>query len=132
MVVNREREALEAWDPATEQMDQEGMRRQLMAQDRGGHLRCARQAARQAIFRAQNQRETYRATALLAMLEHEAGQHKAELRHARVLVALRPHASMSLMYLQRAEKCLYLETRSPSAPCLRPGAGIAPDSSPGG
>src|SRR5437867_2073319 len=49
MAVNREREALEVWDPATEQMDQEGMRRQLMAMDRGGHLRRARQAALQAI-----------------------------------------------------------------------------------
>src|SRR5437660_53377 len=46
LLVNQEREAMEAWDPhAADGVNQETLRRQLMARDRGGYLHHARRVA---------------------------------------------------------------------------------------
>jgi hypothetical protein len=106
MAVNRERSALEAWDPEVyEAASHEPLRRELMAADKTGELRRARARAQQAAELAQSPEESYQALLLLAAIECESGDHAAELRHAKALVALRPHSKLSLMYLRRAAVC---------------------------
>jgi hypothetical protein len=122
--VNRQQEILEAWDPAAIEMQYESMRRQLMAQDREGYLFRARQAAQRAIWLARSREEAFRGTALLALVEHEAGHHQAELRDARRLLSLRPHSPLALMYLQRAEKCT--EPAAWPRPVLRSPPAVSP------
>jgi hypothetical protein len=86
--VNRQRDALEAWDPAVAYTDPDSLRRQLLADDRDGGLRRALGEARRAVALARTRAEACRATLLLARTECDAGHHEAELRHARVLHAL--------------------------------------------
>src|SRR5438132_5320812 len=58
MAVNREREAIEAWDPQIlAGIDAEAWRLQLMAADPGGDLDCARAAARRAAVLARTPEE---------------------------------------------------------------------------
>ena len=106
MAVNREREELEAWDPAgTESLDAEVWRKQLMATDRSGELRRALDAARQAAALARTPREEYRAAAFLARLECEAGHHEAEWEPARRLMALAPRNWLSRLCLRHTVEC---------------------------
>jgi hypothetical protein len=108
--VNREREALEAWDPeALAGASQEPWRRQTMARDRTGNLRRALVHARAAATLARTAEESYRATQLLALLEHEAGHHEGELQQAQILMALAPRNPVSVAYLRRAMRCNGLE-----------------------
>jgi hypothetical protein len=65
-------------------------------------LQRAREAARRGLTLARNRRDTYRALQLLANIDCDLGDHKAELRTARQLVALEPRNVVSLSWLQRA------------------------------
>jgi hypothetical protein len=115
--VNEERYALEAWDPeAVAAVDQGVLRLQLMARDRTGDLRRARAAAERAAALAANSRERYRAVLLLTLIEHDAGDHRAELQHAHRLVALAPRDRLARLYLRRAAICNGLEPLAHSAP----------------
>ena len=110
LAVNREREALEAWDPeALAGESQEPWRRQTMARDRTGNLHRAVAHARAAATLARTAEESYRAAQLLALLEHEAGHHQAELQQAQVLMALARRNPVSRAYLQRAVQCNWPE-----------------------
>jgi len=110
VAVNRQREALEAWDPAAaDNVDQEAWRRQSMALDPGGDLRRAVEAARRAAALAHTPEEAYAAALLLTRLECDAGHHAAELEQARKLLALRPHHWLSLLVLRRAAVCNGME-----------------------
>jgi hypothetical protein len=103
LAVEREFEALEAWGPEADRDGHEhDWRRQLLARDRGGDLRRARRAARQAAALARTPGEAYRAALLLACLDCDAGDHSAELRQARRMMALQPHCQASLGALRHA------------------------------
>lgn len=105
-LVNTDREALEAWDPEAEsETNQEPLRRRMMARDRGGYLRRACVAARQAAALAQTREEAVRAQVLLARVECDAGHHDRELQAARRLMALAPRSEDSLLALQHAALC---------------------------
>jgi hypothetical protein len=108
--VNSEREVLEEWDPeATENMNQEQWRRQLMAADRTGDLKRALKWGRHAAALARTPEDIYAAARLLDRLECDAGHHEAELAQARKLMALQPSNSYSIILLQRAAVCNHLE-----------------------
>ena len=105
-IVNREREALEAWDPAVAaDVDQELWRRELIGRDRGGDLCRARALARQAAALARSPEESFWATVLQAHLAHEGGDHAVELHEVRRLMVLAPRNPVSRLYLQRAAAC---------------------------
>jgi hypothetical protein len=109
LVVNQERDAMEAWDPrALDSANQETLRRQLMARDRCGYLHQARRVALRALTLARGSAELYRVTEALACIECESGDHHAELRRARQLVALAPRGRLASMVLHRAERCNHL------------------------
>jgi hypothetical protein len=108
--VSRECEALEAWDPRlTEAAGDAALRRQLLAADRSGDLGWARVQAQMAAALARTPEETYEAVVLLARLECDAGDHRAELEQARRLTALAPRRRTSLTVLWRAARCNHLE-----------------------
>jgi hypothetical protein len=77
----------------------------LLARDRDGNLRRARDAARRAVALAQTPVEEYRAATLLAIIECELGHHRAELQQARRLVNLEPRNRNSLLAMRRAAEC---------------------------
>jgi hypothetical protein len=107
--VNREREALEAWDPeGVGRLAQEPFRRQLMAADPGSNLRRALEAGYQAAALARTPEEAYAAALLLGRFECEAGHHQAEMQQARKLIALQPHNDLSLIALRRAALCNHM------------------------
>jgi hypothetical protein len=112
LAADDEREAHEACDPSPiTSVDREpGRRRWLIARDRYGYLRRARDAARGAVTLARTPAEAYHAAALLARLECYAGHHQAELEQARRLVVLAPRKQQSWMELRRAARCNALET----------------------
>jgi hypothetical protein len=102
--VNREREAqLEAGLP--EAMDTDDWRRLLMARDREGYLQRAQVAALQGVAVARTPKETYQALLVLAQMDHDAGQHAAELRQALRLMTLAPRNPDALEVLRRAARC---------------------------
>jgi hypothetical protein len=106
LAVNREREALEAWDPAAiDGTDPEALRRQLSACDRDGDLHRARELAQQAAALARSPLEHYNAAAALAVIERNLGHHEAEFAQARRLMALQPRNELSLLTLRRAADC---------------------------
>lgn len=108
--VNQKRDVLEAWDPrGTAGLEPEEWRRQLMASDGSGDLRRARMAALRGAALARTPDEAYRAAALLARIECDAGHHDAELWQARRLMALAPRNPLSLMWLRHAAQCNGLE-----------------------
>jgi hypothetical protein len=105
-VADRDRYQLEEWGPGLlEGTHPEGLRRQLLARDRGGYLRRARSAGRRAAALARTPAEASRAAALLARVEGELGCHSAELQQARRLMALAPPSPRSLQALRQAETC---------------------------
>jgi hypothetical protein len=109
--VNSEREVLEAWDPAaTESLNQEVWRRQLMTADRNGELKRALKWGRHAAALARTPEEAYAAARLLTRLECEAGHPEAELEQARKLAALQPDSEYALVLLQRAAVCNHQES----------------------
>jgi tetratricopeptide (TPR) repeat protein len=104
--VNRQRYALEAWDPAADgDLDPETLRLQLLAVDRTGDLRRALKAGEQAAVLARTPEDKYASALLLAGLESAAGHPAAALAQARKVTALRPHDSLSLLLLWQAERC---------------------------
>jgi hypothetical protein len=106
IAVNQERETLTEWDPqVTVDMDAEAWRLELLADDRHGYLEKARRAALVSLSLARTSAETRRATELMALLEHEAGHHAAELEYARRLIVLQPGTERSQQVLQRAALC---------------------------
>jgi hypothetical protein len=110
--VNDQFEALEAWDPGLEGGPRSlHMWLELMAGDRAGHLARALAAARQAVHLAQDRREAFKAGLLLARLECETGDHQAELRQAKRVMALAPGDWLALHLLRRAEECHGLESK---------------------
>jgi hypothetical protein len=107
MAVNREREVLEQWDPqGTAGIDWDGWRLEAMARDPRGDLHRARGLARQAATLARTREEARRATELQLLLEHEAGNHAAELRQARKLAALTAGDPRARPVLKRVERCV--------------------------
>jgi hypothetical protein len=102
-----ERETLmESLGPAfSEHVDDDRWRREQMAQDRHGLLRRARALASRAAALARSSQEEYRAARLLAHLECELGQHRAELRQARKLRALAPFRAEAASALAQALQC---------------------------
>jgi hypothetical protein len=119
IAVNREREALESWDPAAfgdsaaGGDDPEAWRLSQMALDRGGDLRRARALALQAAGLARGPEEAYRSAELLVLIEHEAGHHDRELDAARLLVKLRPRSERACRVLRRVEGCHAHQPRPP-------------------
>jgi hypothetical protein len=106
LIVNQEREALDRWDPGGgERVDWERWRLQQMAADRTGALHRGWQAARQAEAAARTPDECYRSAEILVLLEHEAGDHAAEIGHARKLVTLRPQDQRARMVQERVARC---------------------------
>lgn len=77
----------------------------LMALDRAGDLRRARAAAQRAAALARTATEAYRAAMVLARIECDAGDHHAELRQARRMMALRPQVRGSWETLKHAAVC---------------------------
>ena len=103
--VNREREAVEAWDPrAAEQLNPEAWRLQLMECDEGGDLRRAQALARQAEVLARTPAECYAAALLQARLGHDAGDRQGEARAVRRLVALEPRSRETQVALRRTAR----------------------------
>ena len=103
--VNREREAVEAWDPrAAEQLNPEAWRLQLMECDEGGDLRRAEALARQAEVLARTPEERYAAALLQARLGHDAGDRQGEARAVRRLVALEPRSRETQVALRRTAR----------------------------
>jgi tetratricopeptide (TPR) repeat protein len=111
LAVNQDREDLLAWDPqASGTRGEEVWRRQLMARDRTGDLRRARAAAQRADALAQSREEAAEAALLRLRIECDLGDHEAELRLARRLIALEPNTQRA----QRALQCAL--TRAGRAP----------------
>jgi hypothetical protein len=127
MAIKPELEALAAADPYS--TDSEGGRRQrLMAQDRGGYLRRAHEAAHRAAAQANSPKETYEATLWLAIIECDQGQHRAELHHARLLLVFQPQSPEAWGALRHAAKCNDLRRLSRQADkAIRELSGGAPD-----
>jgi hypothetical protein len=98
-----------ASDEAGTGVPREPLRLQQMARDERGYLRRALVGARRAAALAHTTDEKYRAIALLACIEHEAGHHEAELQQAQQLVRLRPRNWHPLIILRRAAACNGLE-----------------------
>jgi hypothetical protein len=98
--------ALEAWDPSLDTDRPPALRRQLMADDRGGWLRRARAVAQQALVLARTPHQRRRALSFLAFLECAAGDHRAELRHVRCLLEMDPGDPHARERLQLARHCL--------------------------
>jgi len=104
--VSRECEGLEAWDPlAAGGVADATLRRQFLAADRSGNLGWAHMQAQMAAALARTPEETYEAAVVLARIECDAGDHKAELEQARRLMAVAPRRRTSLMVLWRAARC---------------------------
>jgi hypothetical protein len=80
-------------------------RQYLMRVDRSGALGRARWAARRAAVLARTPSEQWRAAELLAGLECDTGNHRAELRYARQLIALQPQQRASWEALKHAAVC---------------------------
>jgi hypothetical protein len=114
--VSRECEALEEWEPgrgdagSTKTAPQDAaLRRQLLAADHSGELGWAHLQAQVAAALARTSAEKYAAAVLLARIECDAGDPRAELEQARRLMALAPHRRSSLLILWRAARCNGLE-----------------------
>jgi hypothetical protein len=104
LAVNREREALEQWDPqAAAEQDPEAWRLQLLAANPNGDMGRAGDWARQAAALARTTDEASRAAELQVLLAHEAGDQQAALRQARRWVALAPGSPVARMVLKRAQ-----------------------------
>jgi hypothetical protein len=98
-------DALEAWDPEAPAGRDPVAWRQMMAQDAHGLLRRAREEAGRSLGLARSPQEVYQAALMLARMECEAGDHKAELLRARQVMALQPQNPLSLITLHRAAEC---------------------------
>lgn len=110
LAVNPELEAILEWDPGLSATGAaKRLREELMAADANGDLRQSHALARQAFEGAQSVPERGRAVALLARIECDRGDHEAELRWARKLMALAPDDERSKQTLRHARVCLGLE-----------------------
>jgi hypothetical protein len=115
--VNRQCEALEAWDPQADTGAADFMRRrELLAQDRSGNLLRARHAAKRAAALARSPREAYQAALLLVRIEHDMGHYQAELDQARRLTVLAPGSRISRTVMEQALKCHYPGCGTESCP----------------
>jgi hypothetical protein len=109
--IESERAALEAWDPRSfAGAEEERWRQETLARDPRGYLRRARAAAARAAAGAHSREEAANAAGLRALIEHEAGDHREELRQARLLMALAPHTLAAASTLRRAGTCNRLES----------------------
>jgi hypothetical protein len=106
LAANREREAMEAWDPGVTAERAEPVRREQMVRDADGSLRRAHAQALEAVGLARTPSDQYRASWLLARIECDRGNHQAELRQAQRLVELAPHQERSREALEHALACL--------------------------
>jgi len=105
IAVNRDRDALEGWDPAgLAGIDDEVWRVKWMAADPTGDLRRAMALAERAATLARSPGEEYDAAELLVLLDHDRGDHEAALEQAQWLVALRPDSDRARMVLRIAER----------------------------
>jgi hypothetical protein len=106
LAASEKRGELEAWDPqASDGLDADEWRLQQLAMDRDGNLHEARRWAEQAAHLARTRAEAYQAAELQVLLDHEMGDHEAELRRARTLIALASGSPRARMVLRRAEGC---------------------------
>jgi hypothetical protein len=103
--VSAQFDALEAWDPDALAVRDVATWRRLMAGDRRGDLRRAREAARRAVRLARTPEDAFQTRLMLSRLDCEAGDHEAELQQARQVIALRPRSFLSLVTLKRAAEC---------------------------
>jgi hypothetical protein len=111
--VNQERERVEGGDSSRSAwVNGDAWREQMMAEDHGGYVARSWRAALRAAALAQTPEQRYRSAHLLVVIEHESGQHEAELRHARILVAVHPRSEEAQNILRRALLCA--ETKAPS------------------
>lgn len=105
IAVNRERDMLEAWDPAgLEGINAEAWRVQWMAADPTGDCGHAMALAKQAALCARNSDEEYHAVELLVLLDAERGDHQAALQEAQRLVRLRPQSDCARMVFRLARE----------------------------
>jgi hypothetical protein len=103
IAVNRDRDALEAWDPAgLDGINDEAWRVQWMAADPTGDLRRAMTLAERAVTLARSPGEMYGAVEFLVLLDHERGDHQAALAQARRLLVLCPHSDRAQMVFRLA------------------------------
>jgi hypothetical protein len=103
IAVNRDRDALETWDPAgLDGINDEAWRVQWMAADPTGDLHRARTLAERAVTLARNPGQKYGAVEFLVLLDHDRGDHQAALAQARRLMALCPHSDRARMVLRLA------------------------------
>jgi hypothetical protein len=104
--VNRQCEVLEAWDPQADTGAADfTLRQELLAQDRSGNLLRAQRDAKLAAALARSPCEAYQAALLLARVEHDMGDYRAELDQARRLMVLAPGSRVSSIVLEPAVKC---------------------------
>jgi hypothetical protein len=103
---NAQLDTLQAWDPAAidDRVAQE-MRKELLAADPNGLLTRARDASKRAWASAQTGAERCRAAGLLSRIQHDTGNHEAELRQARAMVEEDPESWLALVVLRRAARC---------------------------
>jgi hypothetical protein len=107
--VKPQMEALLEWDPkACDRMDQEALRRELMAHSQAALLDRARCASRRALNHARTSDERFDATFWLALLDCESGRHREELVQVHRLMSLQPRHVLSLGSLRRAAWCNHL------------------------
>ena len=78
---------------------------QQMSRHRHGEMRRAPAPARRTAVLARIPGKAYEAVVLLARIDCDAGDHKAELEQARRLMALAPRRRVSLTVLWRAASC---------------------------
>jgi hypothetical protein len=103
---DRDRYALEAWDPVgTAGANFETWRLELLTRDRTGEMGQAREEALRAAGLARCEADTAMAAELLAIIEHERGDHAAELEHARRLVTFPSGSERGRPLLERALRC---------------------------
>jgi hypothetical protein len=98
-------ERLEAWDPdATNGSLATSLSQELMATDKSGCLRRAREIARRAAALAATPADRYETARLLYVLERDSGNYPAQLRAAQTMVAAAPGNRLALVLLQRAAR----------------------------
>lgn len=97
---------LEAWDPtAAADVYREEWRLQDLAADPEGNLHEARRWAQEAARLAHTPAEAYAAAEIQVLLDHEMGEHDAELRRTKSLLALAPGSARARMAWRRAQEC---------------------------
>jgi hypothetical protein len=105
-LVDGERDVLEEWDPsAAEFADWDRWRQEALARDGQGYLKRARAVLVRAAALSRAREEEARVAFHRALIEHDAGDHAAELRYARLAVRRSPRWDSAWVTMRRAARC---------------------------